>query len=144
MDKPLKDLVAQLERLPSPKSEPKIIKACRFIGVVGLYAGWGLFSSILLWNVSWIRPHGLIARGLVGLVLAGLMPTVWHVYEGLRGKTEISLGSVLACLYAGGLVALFLGSGLQWLLVLCGIRMIFGAHIDEWYWKLPSQMFEGD
>jgi len=111
------------------------------IGAIALYACWGLLSSAVLFNVSWIRPDGLIWRGFVGLTLAGIMPTVWHFYEVRRGQSELSFGSVFACMYAGGIAALFLGSVLQWILVLCGVRSIFGLHIDAWYWKFPSWMF---
>jgi|GEM_PF-6998261 len=58
-------------------------------------------------------------------------------WEVLRGKTYFEWKIIFVSISLGGIPTLFLGTILQFLLLLCGIHSLFGLRIDTWHWKFP-------
>lgn len=103
----------------------------------GLYAVWGLFTSAFLFNFTQFLSDGVLISTVTCVMAAGLMPVGLHLYEVRFRGTMFSWQTVFISLFLGGIAAIMFGALLQGLLLLCGIRSIFGVPMDTWYWKLP-------
>ena len=114
-----------------------------FIGLFVAYAFWGLLTTSSLFLLCSYYHFNQFLFILCGVLSAGLLPALAHLFE-VRFRGEyFSWGVIFASLTIGGIMVLFLGCILQALLLKFGAHTILGLPIDNGSWKFPELFSNG-
>jgi hypothetical protein len=81
----------------------------------------------------------VLVASLLCIAAVGLPVTLWFIRS---GDLELHIAPLALFLY--GINILFVSTILQVVLILFGVRQIFGLHIDTWFWSWPSWMTNGE
>jgi hypothetical protein len=102
---------------------------------------WGFLTSAMLFNYVFPAMDGVLVPTIVGLAFAGSPVAACYVYKCKREYEPFSVGTFLFGWLSAGVYSTFLGSVLQFFLLVLGLRNVFGLSIERLFWHFPDWLF---